>query len=646
MKRVRARLGCARIELSQQALGTEEHKLISGIHVAATIDLITRFIAQLSNEDKSSLQSIASKLPWHDGDLVKLLRTIQPQGHSRSGRRRQQKYTSFLHFIAASRWRLLNSHTTTSAEKLELLFTICVELGLRLPQEFTIKWITSVWACLSERKELLLHMGAPSKQGLLNHVKAEWAKKIKTMEEPILFLEELPATPLQLLRDQPAVYHSCFPDNHEPVECPLELAIIRAFDASYKCRGNGNKDLDVREIGKQFASMYMKRLELEDSGDIDLTYFRHKPQPLLRLSDAGRQQNYGGDEAVPPLRHQSMLGNSKMQRQSSEMEVDECVEQQRPEEEQKRQQHPEHHTAAMSAQFRRTPSDNRLAEAMAAQAPQAARGLVAPEAAQVGLAGAMAAHAPENRDPTDAARVRLEEADLQNSDATPANPEAAATPAVPAAPQQVAQVSDAEQAPQESVVVIGAAPTPQDTKHRAAELVALIRQRDAERKQAAQEKKKRAKELAKEEAAAAKALEAAEADAKAAIIGKKDAAEDADIPTGLVMANRRKLKLSSTTPDAKQKLGLLSNSPNAKKCKRPSLEKQTKLQNNPSDEHLPLKARRGSVSNERSRGQVRARVSDGPSISFKYGEKHECSTEADAIAAANAWLRSQNVFGK
>ena len=119
-----------------------------------------------------------------------------------------------------------------------------------------------------------------------------------------------------------------------------------------------------------------------------------------------------------------------------------------------------------------------------------------------------------------------------------------------------------------------------------------------------------------------------------------------DIPMGPVMANRRILTLSSRTPDAKQKLGLLSNSPNAKKCKRRSLKKQTKPQDNSSDEHLPVKARRGSVSKEKSRSQVRARILDGASISFKYGEKHEYSTEADAIAAANAWLREQNVFVK
>ena len=94
---------------------------------------------------------------------------------------------------------------------LELILTVCLELGLRLPKEHTYKFITSVWTCVSERREVLINMPFGTKKALLAAVKKEWAGLVSSWRRPLVFLETLPQHPFHLLKDYPMLYQSAFP---------------------------------------------------------------------------------------------------------------------------------------------------------------------------------------------------------------------------------------------------------------------------------------------------------------------------------------------------------------------------------------------------------------------------------------------------
>ncbi len=55
--------------------------------------------------------------------------------------------------------------------------------------------------------------------------------------DPPVWVEVLPAKPVELLRDFPLVYRTAFPGELSPAQPGVNVELIGGFDMSYSCRG-------------------------------------------------------------------------------------------------------------------------------------------------------------------------------------------------------------------------------------------------------------------------------------------------------------------------------------------------------------------------------------------------------------------------
>jgi hypothetical protein len=211
---------------------------MSELQAAAVASMIAS--ATLSAADQAELSTIAISVPWtSDADIAKVLNALAVAAPLAPGKRRraQQDYMSVHHYLTKNMWEGMLDGTVPSDTKLTAFMGHCIHLGMRCPTEPTLKWLCSLWLVCCTDPGDLARMSVIDKTLKFKQVKLSFNQYRLRASDPPVWVDRLPATPLELLRDFPLVYRLSFPTDATPVPPGVSADLISGFDMSYSCRG-------------------------------------------------------------------------------------------------------------------------------------------------------------------------------------------------------------------------------------------------------------------------------------------------------------------------------------------------------------------------------------------------------------------------
>ena len=198
--------------------------------------------AKLDSEQCLVVAQLALDVPWaSDSDKNKVMGALKPadvaETSEKRHRRSTQTYTAIHMYLADHMWEAMLDKTVTSDTKLTALLGHGIKLGLRCPSEPTLKWLCSLWLVCGHDFASLSRIGQVAKTMHLKTVKQQFDALRRRAPDPFSWIEKLPQSPLELLRDQPVTYKVAFPGQVAPVAPRIEVEMLLSFDNSYSCRG-------------------------------------------------------------------------------------------------------------------------------------------------------------------------------------------------------------------------------------------------------------------------------------------------------------------------------------------------------------------------------------------------------------------------
>ena len=237
---LRARLGAARLALSQHAPGSPAHGATSRAQARAVIDLAVRCSDSLTPECRAIVVEVAATVPWHGQDGVAVAQVLAgPEISSSSSRRRTQNYINFLLYLPAWAWDRLTNPEVSLTAKETIIFTILIKLGLRNPKEHSAKAVTSFCLMLDRPYAECIAMKTKEKQKYNSVLKADFKRRTRGIPDTIDYPVELPEDPLQFKAQYPALWSSLFAEGEGPSDPKIDLRHWKMVDGSWGCRGNG-----------------------------------------------------------------------------------------------------------------------------------------------------------------------------------------------------------------------------------------------------------------------------------------------------------------------------------------------------------------------------------------------------------------------
>ena len=199
----------------------------------------------MSPELRADLSTAVQRIRFHkDTDSSMVLQALMPSRiGTRAARRPSQDFQTLHEYGTPAFWRVMVDISTNTMCKLELLLNLAIHLGLRLPSEPCLKYMTSLWLVCSFSKDTLLVMSLTEKHTYYEHVKKTWSTVRSRCTSPKEWVTTLPATVLEFSVKYPETWRAMFAGGELPVEAAIDLVTLMKFDQSYRCRGGATKDV-------------------------------------------------------------------------------------------------------------------------------------------------------------------------------------------------------------------------------------------------------------------------------------------------------------------------------------------------------------------------------------------------------------------
>lgn len=153
-----------------------------------------------------------------------------------SKRRVMQTFDAVASYFTEADWNVLLCRDTHAATKLERLLMRIAALGGRCLTEGSFKVITAIFFIVSEGYTGALNKTATAKHDMMNHIKGEFKKRIRSMDQPQMYLTTLPREPAEFLSKCPDAAKTAYGDE-VPAASRIELAQIVAIGATFHTRG-------------------------------------------------------------------------------------------------------------------------------------------------------------------------------------------------------------------------------------------------------------------------------------------------------------------------------------------------------------------------------------------------------------------------
>jgi hypothetical protein len=196
--------------------------------------------ATMSAAEQAELSTVAVAVPWaSDEHLAKVLNAFAVAVPLAPGKRRrsQQDFTTVHYYLTERMWEAMLDGSVPSDTKLTALLGHCIHLGMRCPTEPSMKWVCSLWLVCSTDSSELARLSIIDKTLKFKQVKLHFNQYRLKAPEPPVWVERLPAKPVELLRDFPLLYRTAFPCEASPTLPGVSVEMIGGFDMSYSCRG-------------------------------------------------------------------------------------------------------------------------------------------------------------------------------------------------------------------------------------------------------------------------------------------------------------------------------------------------------------------------------------------------------------------------
>jgi hypothetical protein len=260
-RRIRARIGAAKTVLAQYEDAPCQKKLISRNQANALVELF-RVATTLTACERGELLDLVLEISFVGDDACRVMESLSPVDLvvAPTRRRHQQSYLTVYEMFTLAKWHVLKS-TEPAGLKLEIILLMAIRLGLRCPSEPTYKILTTLWLVMSEPPDKLDTIPKHVKETMYDYVKKEFARARKRAPTPIVYLDDLPASPLELFNKHPTLYASVYGagDQHDPpVPCAINVQLVLDVNASYSCRGGQTKN-------KPHVPSTVRTLNLDDS---------------------------------------------------------------------------------------------------------------------------------------------------------------------------------------------------------------------------------------------------------------------------------------------------------------------------------------------------------------------------------------------
>ena len=259
-----------RVSLAE-ASGTTHHAAVSKTQAIALRQACADTVAMLDADSVASMVVLLTKLGWHISahcEFATGVLAAKVDVRAASGpRRRQQDYRGLPQYFTASLWAFLTDRKHMSPAKLDALLCFGIKGGLRLPNEHTFKILTSTWILVSEMDCDLL--SNDQKITFLRHCKSCFSSLRKRSEDPLEWVEVLPASPFDMQSKHPHAWASWFQDGGPGLMPSNFLFQLQQVDSTYGCRTSktalpvgGSQGLDM---GKMVQLMMQNQSKMFES---------------------------------------------------------------------------------------------------------------------------------------------------------------------------------------------------------------------------------------------------------------------------------------------------------------------------------------------------------------------------------------------
>jgi hypothetical protein len=272
--------------------GTPNYIVMSNIQKNAVRDALQR--SKMDATTASEVATALTNVEWADGDLNHLLGHLQAVGQPKAvvRRRGSQDYCN-IHFYGDQQlWHALQDADTTAASKLDIIMSIAVGLGCRLPSESTMKLMCSWWLVVTQPHPTRLERA--EKQVHLWSVKKAWEKLKRARSDPEVWLESVPPSPAQLLTEHPDIYKRWFKDASPVMPPTVFLKTLAEVEMSYGCRGGTVKKTTSTDVASGVERMLALAIQSlaggpqvqcgAASGEIPLQFTKPRPKCLHDLA--------------------------------------------------------------------------------------------------------------------------------------------------------------------------------------------------------------------------------------------------------------------------------------------------------------------------------------------------------------------------
>ena len=271
---MRARLGAAKVGLGGKVC--EERRMISRTQVCAIEALASRDpgLNGVSPENRATLVDFASTTNWHDGDLAKVLKCLEPPQEKEKQTRRpgQQFAPGILGYFTDTEWGIMLNPKDKDKTQ-DLILNRIIQLSGRNLTEPALKFVSSLMIFLANGQQTKWMM-VETKKAFYQNVKKEFKAKARYQSKPDPYIVSLPTSPEGLKEKHPELYASVFPE--PPVLCRIDLMGLMRLDSSYMCRGGkpsnpqglpgdmgtGGMDICVQMLLQQMSAMQQHQLLL------------------------------------------------------------------------------------------------------------------------------------------------------------------------------------------------------------------------------------------------------------------------------------------------------------------------------------------------------------------------------------------------
>ena len=238
-EQVRARVGAARVVLSQVENQPSRRATMSTLQTDALVDMLSQQACRdsLNPFHKATIgeQVLAAGFPTEDE--AKILEALSSSSITTfKVRRKPQDGMAFLNYISAAEWQKIPG--MQKMELANLLISICIDrLGLVNMSEPTKKLMASVILVFTTEKEMIDLVTIEDKVAMKTWIVKNVKKRTEQMNgfPPCEYCIKLPYDPKELLPNHPKLYNrakidGCF------VEAKIDQNVLAKLDNSYQCR--------------------------------------------------------------------------------------------------------------------------------------------------------------------------------------------------------------------------------------------------------------------------------------------------------------------------------------------------------------------------------------------------------------------------